>query len=399
MASHLRSAHNQNRHYVFTVNNISQEEKDYPIIFSDTTFVKYAIWQLERAPSTGHLHIQGYAEFNTKVSVKKFASAISVGYPDCSVRSGSAHNRQWCIAYCSPSKHSDRTEIDPSHVRGPWEFNPHGISNKGSSAQTTVNQFDAVRTDIMNGMNDDEVHSIHTAVYAKYPRWIESCYEKRRISKMEENASFDHELYPWQSTIVDYVSVPPIPRKIVWIWESTGNTGKSTFAESLHCRFRAFLSSGGKKSDIARAMVNHINKVNPNNNICLFDFTREGMKYCCYNTLEEFKRGMIHSPKYDSTSIKIGTQHLICFANEQPDKTKMSQDMWDIREINRSDMSFTVCLSHPGPNKRPGKEFVIPSSKKQKSTTGFMYDPEEIVFCHGCNSSFRRKDKTCIHFI
>jgi len=49
--------------------------------------------------------------------------------------------------------------------------------------------------------------------------------------------------------------------------------------------------------------------------------------------LESIKNGLFFSGKYESTQVVMNSPHLIIFANEPPDKSKMSADRWHIVRI------------------------------------------------------------------
>jgi hypothetical protein len=328
------------RHVLFTINNIPQEEKDWPDLFKQPIDhrIKYAIWQLEAAPTTGHLHLQGYMEFNTTVRRVNILSFLDHGLTaDLRVRQGRSHDRRWCIAYCSPSKSTERTENDTTYRRGPWEYNPTDIPTTDKKARKSVNnQFTEVREMIMNTPNFHmfDLMDTHPEIVAKYSRFIEKCQEEKRWKEAIAEGTWPHKLYRWQSDLIRILEGTPDDRQIMWYWESKGKTGKSTFAEYISLKEKAFYCRGGKTADVARMMINHINRVNGQNRICFFDFTRSGKEFVNYDNLEQIKSGKIVSTKYDSTCLTIKRQHVVCFANWPPLRERLSEDRWSIKEID-----------------------------------------------------------------
>lgn len=78
------------------------------LVFNDP--VGFAIWQYEKSPKTGRLHIQGYTRFNRPVRASQLQKII--GDPKLHIETckGSEDKN---LAYCS------KTE---SRIEGPWEY-------------------------------------------------------------------------------------------------------------------------------------------------------------------------------------------------------------------------------------------------------------------------------------
>lgn len=114
-------------------------------------------------------------------------------------------------------------------------------------------------------------------------------------------------------------------RKVLWIWEETGHTGKTFLGEYLCIHRNAFLVTGGKHADIAFAY--NLERT------VVFDFARDQSERVPYQLLEAFKNGYIFSPKYQSCTKRFEPARVIVFANFAPDESKLSADRWDIRYI------------------------------------------------------------------
>ena len=52
-----------------------------------------------------------------------------------------------------------------------------------------------------------------------------------------------------------------------------------------------------------------------------------------YAFIESLKNGFMVSPKYQSVSFSFPTVYVLVFANFEPDKTRLSKDRWNIKEI------------------------------------------------------------------
>ena len=77
--------------------------------FSEKDEIRYAIWQLEKCPSTGRLHIQGYLEFKRGVRYRAVQRAVGEENAHVEVRSKS---REACKVYCSKPE---------TRISGPYE--------------------------------------------------------------------------------------------------------------------------------------------------------------------------------------------------------------------------------------------------------------------------------------
>jgi hypothetical protein len=68
--------------------------------------------------------------------------------------------------------------------------------------------------------------------------------------------------------------------------------------------------------------------------VYLFNVPRGSMEFLNYGFLEMLKDRMILSPKYESCMKLLEyTPHVVVFANEHPDMSKMSADRYNITEL------------------------------------------------------------------
>lgn len=100
------------RNYVFTV--FVEEENGHDDAFaaaesSATGPIRYVCWQLERAPDTGRLHLQGYVEFFKPQRLRAAQQALRAPTAHLEKRRGT---RDQARDYCRKEE---------SRVQGPWE--------------------------------------------------------------------------------------------------------------------------------------------------------------------------------------------------------------------------------------------------------------------------------------
>jgi len=143
-------------------------------------------------------------------------------------------------------------------------------------------------------------------------------------------------LRTWQQTIYDELQGPIDSREIKWIYDSSGDTGKSFFAKYYWIKHKneCFFSTGGKHDRILHAY--NLERV------VIFDFSRDYRSTedgllrdrVPYNVLEQLKNGAIGAGGMYGAGAKLcDPPHLIVFANFLPTVEKMSLGRWNIREL------------------------------------------------------------------
>lgn len=138
-------------------------------------------------------------------------------------------------------------------------------------------------------------------------------------------------LRPYQQYILDYVSQPPDKRKIVWIYDKVGNSGKSELASHLEDQYNFAQFKNGKTADIAHRWQGE--------NI-VFDLSRTTEGQLNWQVIEDLKNGRVFSGKYESKSKKFPRPHLLIFSNYKPQmkdgygREVVSKDRWEILKMN-----------------------------------------------------------------
>lgn len=137
----------------------------------------------------------------------------------------------------------------------------------------------------------------------------------------------------WQQKIIDIAETKPDDRTINWVWDKMGNSGKSFLAKYLVVKYNALVCSG-KKSDIFHEIKLWL-EMNPHDDpkIIIMDVPRHNTEYINYGCLEEIKNGMLYSGKYEGGICVFFSPHVFVFANIEPDYTKMSNDRWNVIEL------------------------------------------------------------------
>jgi len=143
------------------------------------------------------------------------------------------------------------------------------------------------------------------------------------------------ELRPWQEQIKELLDEEPDDRKIHWYWEETGNVGKTAFAKWMCTKYSALYLTG-KAADCKYAISKYI--VSKELHAVVFDFTRTSEEFVSYEALEAVKNGIFFSGKYEGGMCMFNTPHVIVFANWPPHFEKLSQDRWDVQNVNEMEI-------------------------------------------------------------
>lgn len=135
----------------------------------------------------------------------------------------------------------------------------------------------------------------------------------------------------WQRRLREKLERDPDHRTIFWYWDAIGNVGKTSFSKWAAVRLGAVVL-GGKKGDIFHAIAKLVEK-DQAPNVVIFDVPRQMMDFCPYAALEKVKDGLFYSGKYEGTMCVFNSPHVVVFANQPPDRAKLSADRWVIKEI------------------------------------------------------------------
>lgn len=123
----------------------------------DSSKVQYLIYQLEKCPTTGRLHWQGYAEFLTKRTIKGAQEILGIPGAHMAVARGTAKDNN---DYCS----KDRTKIEGT-------FKEFGKAAPGQGYRADLAK---VQEQIIGGnYNPRELIATNLGLYAQYGRRFE----------------------------------------------------------------------------------------------------------------------------------------------------------------------------------------------------------------------------------
>lgn len=142
----------------------------------------------------------------------------------------------------------------------------------------------------------------------------------------------DKELRPFQKKVIDIINGDIDDRKIYWIYDLKGCSGKTALAKHI-CLTKPgeTLYLSGKANDIKYGVSQFVE--DKELKVCIFDFPRSLEAYVSYQGVEEVKNGIFYCGKYEAKMVMFNTPHIICFANFRPELNKLSEDRWEIIRV------------------------------------------------------------------
>jgi Putative viral replication protein len=195
----MSKKNHQAKNWCFTLQNWTEEDVERLKQLRD---VQYLVCGKEVA-STGTPHLQGYVQFKTKIRLAQVQSRIKKNM-HCSV----ARDQEGSITYCKKE--------------GNWfEVGQLKQSNQGKR-----NFMELFKEAVQSGeRNPKKLREDHSKVAAMYPRFFNDY-----INDNQTRRTFaEHEKRTWQIELSNILNGEPDPRKIIFVVDSVGNTGKTWF--------------------------------------------------------------------------------------------------------------------------------------------------------------------------
>lgn len=141
--------------------------------------------------------------------------------------------------------------------------------------------------------------------------------------------------FEWQKEIIEIMERPREYRKIHWIWDEAGNSGKTALLKNLYINDPKGIyianNLGGMK-DFATVIEGAIK----NGWTCkgiLLNLGRDHEHKSIYEPLEALKDGLMTSIKYRGQLNIFESPHVVVMANFPPAVERLSPDRWHIGQI------------------------------------------------------------------
>lgn len=328
------------RNWCFTLINPSEKQKENIRSIGKET-CKCIIFG-EEYTSDGKPHLQGYIEVNKPVrlgGIKTILDPIDGKKSTIHVEEAKG-NREQNFEYCSKGSQS-HDEYKSQGVRGA-NYGKDAVIYKQifkekGEGQGKRNDWTKLYDEIRDSADFASILEKYPEYCIKYPTGIQKAIDiaKQTKSKLDLEEELENlRLYKWQSKLVQELRRKANARKIKWYVDTKGGCGKTTFAKWLLSKGDCAYFTNGKTADISHAY---------NGERCVvFDFTRSIEGAVNYGVIEAIKNGIVFSSKYNSGTKVHAVPHVVCFSNFDPDRSKLSEDRWDIKHLTDEDCTHTL---------------------------------------------------------
>ncbi len=198
------------------------------------------------------------------------------------------------------------------------------ISKSGQRNDLTI-----MAKQMLGGMSATELLEHHEDNFIKNAKAVESIVGKLKHEMSVKNMKSRLEnvqLREWQRRVYNILKSDEVhPRRVYWIWDKTGNKGKSFLATYCTATLDCIIFENGKSADLKYAYNGQ--------RVVIFDFSRMQEEQINYQVMESIKNGRVFSAKYESKMKVFDPPHVICFANFEPKREAMSADRWAIVDL------------------------------------------------------------------
>lgn len=125
-------------------------------------------------------------------------------------------------------------------------------------------------------------------------------------------------------------------RTVNWFWESQGGWGKTEMALYLVDQHKAIVLQGASK-DCLHGIKDTVEKTGACPPIVIFDVPRVNAGHVSYQSIEAIKNGLFFSGKYESAMCRFNRPHVIVFSNQEPEIENLSEDRWNVVQLQPHD--------------------------------------------------------------
>lgn len=295
------------KHWIFTLHDYT--DVDINRLRSKAESLEYLCYGREIAPTTGRPHLQGYLCAFDRIRFRQVKDITGLR----------AHVQ---VARRSPLAAS-------TYAKKGGDFDEFGTLPEGqgnrSDLQLAREWVDDFAHRKGRAPSEREIALANRAVAVTHLKGLARYAQVTApVPVLREGNLLD-----WQDVLNQELDEPSDDRKIVFYVDPVGGKGKTFFQQWYLTKFpdKVQILGLAKRDDMAHA-------VDETKEIFFINVPRGQMEYLQYSILEQLKDRCVFSPKYDSRMKFLARGiHVVVFANETPDESKLSADRWDIREL------------------------------------------------------------------
>lgn len=299
--------------------------------------LSFLVAQVEVAPTSGQVHIQGMVKFPTNMRFNRLVQVLQTAFehhednnpihPHVELMKSSLESN---VAYCS--KESTRAPGTQTVILGEMPTNHQGKRSDVHRATDAVAQTDPHQS-VQARMRQLAQNAENHVAIVKFGKGLERLAE---LTAKTRPIPAPQSWWPWQSYMMGILAQPPHPRQIHWVYDPSGKHGKSLLASYYLGKGEATLLSG-KLDDMKYAYL-----CADFPRIVFFDIPRcSGEMHTdhYYGLAESLKDGHMMVGKYHAKCHIFDYPHVVFLANHLPQEGKWTSDRLQLISL-RDDGTF-----------------------------------------------------------
>lgn len=147
-------------------------------------------------------------------------------------------------------------------------------------------------------------------------------------------------LYPFQKSILEIIRGPVNENKIIWIYDSVGQLGKTELMRFCFVNYNIPFSYGGKCSDIINLAYNNREiLLKMDKPTFIYNLGRDtDPEKVSYKSMEQISDGAISNTKFEGACFVFNKPHVIVLANCLPVSKKLTASRWILKTIKNNEL-------------------------------------------------------------
>lgn len=326
-APHCRSSAQQGVRWVFTINCPSFQDalnvyEALPLGDDGKDFGVYGGAQIEIAPTTGQVHVQGWCGFEKGQNRRLSAMKKICARAHWEVMRGKISQN---VKYCSKS------ESSVSEYKT-WGDVPEDHQGKRTDLDEAAEMIISSTASMSKTLK--AVAERFPGAYVKFNKGFHALAEV--VAKPAYLPPVPEFWKPWQLALKLKLEGPADDRKIVWIRDTVGGKGKSTLSKYF-CAYHSenAIDLNGKINDMRYAYAKDPKE------IVFFDVSRTTAEHMMhlYAFAEELKNGKFMSGKFDSKFVLFKPPHVVFMSNSMYEVGRWSADRVELIDLDLDEVS------------------------------------------------------------
>nr|DAV46089.1 MAG TPA: Putative viral replication protein [Cressdnaviricota sp.] len=294
------------KRWCFTLNNYLESDFSRICSWASSSCV-FAVIARERGDS-GTPHLQGYLEFSAKRALPFLKSGVSNRAHFEVARGSAAEN----VTYCS------KQDPDPFQCG-----EPRACSTAAARSSLRERCDEAIQL-----ARDGKLCDVPSDLLLRHFKVLQTLSREAEWSRSRLSVSCPEiVLRPWQIKLLDTLHGTPDSRSILFIEDTLGGGGKTTFTRFLQCKFPDDLQTlhPAKGTDLAFILRPC--------RIYVLDIPRSSNAFVSWGTIEAIKNGHVFSSKYECQEKIFPIPHVVVMCNSLPSDECLSADRFDVVKI------------------------------------------------------------------